>query len=359
MHKTKVAAFMAANALSGAGWDYDMTGSPDGNYHCLDSVGNNYVTVFKRTNGENDYTWFALYTLTCFGSTADAGTGRIAWTPWLHQTRMGAYSSFFARIGTSHINYYDAPDSTISGVTAICSMGNPGSLTSTASYSGPYGQSNTYFASSQNYYGFAVKDDSIVVISGYDLSAGLRFSTLSGHGFSSLFNSSDTESSILINLQPITGTGVSAWYENTTRSSVSGYGCGYSLISSQDGSVTNADILLLPIAYYTGMVQEYPFQSLTVFGPGNACFGKGVVNIELLAANMQNDSASIAPLPASSAANGNYLCVSNTSSISYLPINKRANASPSFSAYTALYVGWDPSNPDITQASAWTEYEGT
>lgn len=351
MHKTKVAAFMAANALSGAGWDYDMSGSPDGNYHCLDSVGNNYVTCFKNT-AKGAY--FAIYTLTCFGPTADAGTGRIAWTPWVKYTRMGPYASFFARIGSSHIDYFDGPSATISGVTGICSMGNPGTLSSGSSYSGSYGKEDTYFSASENYYGFAVKDSDVIVISGYSLATTLCCSILSASAFSSLFNASDTESALLVNLQPCNTTSIK---EYAVRLSNASMGCSFSLVSRSDGSVTNCNVFLIPIALYSGAVQEYPFQSLTICDDvADECYGKGVVKVELFSANMQSGSSSLVPDLMKPFANGNFLCASIASSFDYKPLNKRTNGIETVTAYTALYVGWDPSNPDITQASAWTEY---
>lgn len=363
MHETKVAAFMAANSLANAGWEYDMTGSPDGNIHCLDTVGNNYVTVFKRTNGENDYTWFALYTLAKFTwSGTNAGTVKV----WLiYEDSKSAYvgynASCFYRIGTAQISYDDNlaidPD-TKPSITPLLPMGNPGGSASDIG-SGYYPPSNTSAASSTVVYiGFALKGDDVIMFLGVD-GCGASYlccSLASGHAYLSHLNSNDTAGVFAYNLQtPVTS---ASGYEKSTRiANISTYCIDTPLCVSvkYDGVPSWPDFLgSLPLAADTSS-QNVPFQSLCVFGVPNSAgvSAKGVVRVELLA---QNENSSSSPASVySTVANGKYLTVLSSGSVlRYVSINSTAI----ISKYTAQYVGWDAANPDITQASSWILYDG-
>lgn len=364
MHKTKVAAFMAANALSGAGWDYDMTGSPDGNYHCLDSVGNNYVTVFKRTNGENDYTWFALYTLTKFTwSGTDSGAVKM----WCGTNYNGMYYGYFAssfyRIGTSSITYSDdlsAYPSSHANIIGPMPMGNTGTATTDIS-SSYYPPSNSSLKDvSTAMFGFAVKADSIVMFQGTSFNVGyISCSIASGHGFSLFANPSDTCGVFAYNTQNEETSNAS--HENESRD-VSTSDMKSDLCSAADGAtgfpVYSAKLGALFMATYSTTVQEYPFQSVAVFDVTNSttnATGKGTLNIDLLSVNFPGYNQGLVPSAYSTVANGNYLCIngiSGSNSFSAYPLNRTVAKGMN----AAMYVGWDPSNPDITQSSSWTEY---
>ena len=371
MHKTKVAAFMAANTLSGAGWDYDMTGSPDGNYHCLDAVGNNYVTVFKRTNSENDYTWFAIYTLTKFTwSGTDSGAVKLYIYANYSQMYYGYYATNFYRIGTSAISYSDtldvAPTSRIN-IIGPMPVGNVGANSSNIS-SSYYPPSNTSLKDvTLASFGYAIKGDSIIMLQGQGsgfLSSYLKCSVASGHGFSSFVNSSDSCGAFAYNTQIENNN--SSGYENAERN------VNYVYMSSALCAATNhtnaggapryvAKLSAIPLATYSSSPQEYPFQSIMVFGitdDGAKPSGKGALNIDMIAVNFPGANQGIVPSLYSTVANGNYLCVNSVTGTYYFKI-KPLNTSDDISWNAAMYVGWDPSNPDITQASAWTEYEGT
>jgi hypothetical protein len=371
MHKTKVAAFMAANALSGAGWDYDMTGSPDGNYHCLDSVGNNYVTVFKRTNGTDDYTWFAIYTLTLFTwSGTDSGAIKLYIYENYYQMYYGYYATNFYRIGTSAISYSDtldvAPTSRVN-IIGPMPVGNVGANSSGIS-SSYYPPSNTSLKDvTLASFGYAIKGDSIIMLQGHGsafLSSYLKCSVASGHGFSSFVDSSDSCGAFAYNTQIENNN--SSGYENAERN------VNYVYMSSALCAATNhtnvggapkyvAKLGAIPLATYSSSPQEYPFQSIMVFGitnDGAKPSGKGALNIDMIAVNFPGANQGIVPSLYSTVANGNYLCVNSVTGTYYFKI-KPLNTSDDISWNAAMYVGWDPSNPDITQASAWTEYEGT
>lgn len=367
MHKTKVAAFMAANTLSGAGWDYDMTGSPDGNYHCLDSVGNNYVTVFKRTNGENDYTWFALYTLTKFTwSGTDSGAVKI----WIigNYTNMyiGYYATSFYRIGTVQISYSDDLSQNPSGSqsrTGLLPMGNPGTSTSdiSSSYYPPLNTSLKDVALAS--FGYAIKGDSIIMLQGQGIAflpSYLKCSVASGHGFSTFTNPNDEYGVFAYNTQNEQPDANN--YENAGRD-VTTTNLSSPLCAAEDGSsrqvLHHANLGVLPLATYGTTVQEYPFQALTVFNILNSTTktqGKGTVSVDLLSMNFPGTNQGLEPDIYGTYANGKYLCVRKTTGTNYFQIAPLNFPTQTQRWNMALYVGWDPSNPDITQASSWTEY---
>lgn len=369
MHKTKVAAFMAANTLANAGWDYDMTGSPDGNYHCLDSVGNNYVTVFKRTNGVDDYTWFAIYTLTKFTLTG-TDTGAIKLYLYANYSNMyfGYFATNFYRIGTSAITYSDSLVTNPTGHANIIGpmpVGNTGTSTTDIS-SSYYPPSNTSLREvTLASFGYAIKGDNIIMFQGQGsafLSSYLKCSVASGHGFSSFVNPNDACGVFAYNTQKERA--VSESYENATRD-VSTSDMQSDLCCAVDGSTGlpsySAKLGALFLAIYSTSVNEYPFQSVAVFGVKNSTtnvFGKGALNIDLLSVNFPGFNQGLVPSVYSTVANGNYLCINSISGSNYFTVNP-LNLTTSQSMNAAMYVGWDPSNPDITQASAWSLYDET
>lgn len=368
MHKTKVAAFMAANALSGAGWDYDMAGSPDGNYHCLDSVGNNYVTVFKRTNGENDYTWFALYTLTKF---TWSGTDTGAVKMYLISVSVdgtnifpGYYACNFYRIGTDQISYSDSlatsPSELINSTLCI-PVGNPGGSTQdiSSSYYPPDNTSAREMGSVL--FGFALKNDDVIMFQGGSASSSsLCCSVASGHAFSSFVNPDDGKGLFAYNTQYLRSNDTDN-YESSNRDFVtdsmnSRLCCAF---NGYSGISNNATLGAVPLAYYSSAVTNYPFQSLSVYRVYNSStnsYGKGTLKLELLSISFQG-SALLVPSIYSKVANGRLLCANNMTSAGFTTYALNGNPSNyGLSLYPALYVGWDPSNPDITQSSSWTEY---
>lgn len=366
MHKTKVAAFMAANTLSGAGWDYDMTGSPDGVYHCLDAVGNNYVTVFKRQNGENDYTWFAIYTLTYATKTGtQAGTVKRSLFSGkfipnnTSSFYVGAFATAYYRIGNAQISYNDSLldlTNTNNGSTPLMPMGNTATLKSNYySDSTAYGDTLTFFVKSSNYYGFALKDSDIVMFAGFDESS-LCCSIASGKAFSYFVHSNDSNGVLAINLQ--TGGDDPAYDEQSVRAHSETVfpitACQY----ENGDTAIPAYLQCVELSSWSGLVDSYPFQSLCAFTDVS---GKGTVKVDFLSVNMPKISNQVSAI-FSTVANGNYLTVLETSSIigaSSINSAKNAAGSGGEACYRVIYVGWDPSNPDITQASAWQLYDGT
>lgn len=371
MHKTKVAAFMAANSLANAGWDYDMTGSPDGNYHCLDTVGNNYVTVFKRTNGEDDYTWFALYTLTYFTGTGASANAVKLYLNIISSDGSNIYPGYYAcnfyRIGTAQISYSDSLSSGPSALvnsTVCVPVGNPGGSNSDISSNYYPSSSSCTIGMSQVYYGFALKNDDIVMFQGGSTtSTSLCCSVASGHAFSSFTNPDDEIGIFAYNTQML-GNLTPNCYESSDRYVYSSHMhsrlC-YAF-NGHSGVQNSAKLGAIPLAYYGSAIQDYPFQSLSVYDVYNSStkvYGKGALKSELLSISFQA-ATNLVPSIYSSVANGNLLCVNNITTTGFTTY--AINGSPSnygLATYPAMYVGWDPSNPDIAQASSWQLYDET
>ena len=367
IHEAKISAFMAANSLSNAGWDYDMSGSPDGNTHCLDSVGNNYVTVFKRTNSDGDYTWFSLYTLTYY---TYLGTNTGAAKIWIINNKIGSQNYYigyrasnFYRIGTSQISYDDSLDTDPDlkkYVTPLLPMGNIGANSSdiTSSY---YPPSNTSASSASTVYtGFAIKEDNIIMFLGVGSynSSYLCCSLASGHAYSALLNDNDTATVFSINFQSqstsSSGYEISQRLTSTNSTSFLAELC---VSVRYDGTPSWPDyISCIPLADYTNTSQLCPYQSVSVLDVLNdisGIKGKGFVKVDLMAINESESSTNLTVY--STVANGNYLVVlSSPSTLKYNVIN----TSLTVDRYTSCYVGWDTSNPDITQSSSWLLYNG-
>lgn len=369
MHKTKVAAFMAANTLANAGWDYDMTGSPDGNYHCLDTVGNNYVTCFKRVVDESTTHYFCILTLTKYGGTSVTTAGYVSTNRFARGAQgsndtsttyyLGAYyASYFVRYGIAPFSYSTAATQLDDGQSYLLPVGNPG-YRSTWSGSSTNDSTLTLLAVSTNYYGFAVKGSSIITFTGPSAS-GVAVSLLSLDAFSSKFvdGNNALSNTLMINTQGI----ASSKYEKDDAYHV--YSSSIVVASCPNGSQNATDSFCFvdcdPLAFYESTnIQAYPFQSVSVktwrTDSTAKTIARGTVNVDLLAINY----------PASlltkftTFANGKYLVLDgvNESQNSPQKLFGQVSYPSGHYIYTiGVYCGWDPSNPDITQASSWTEY---
>jgi hypothetical protein len=372
MHKTKVAAFMAANALSGAGWDYDMTGSPDGNYHCLDAVGNNYVTCFKRVVDSSTMHYFAILTLTKYGGTSWTTTGyvQISNSMFARATEgapsstnyyLGAYyASSFIRYGVTQFSYLSILSQNEAGQSYVLPSANPGMPTSWT-ITGSCDGSETMFAVSTNYYGYAIKGSSIIMFGGPSMS-GVAVSMLSFDAFSSKFveTTNALADTLFINTQGVSSSSQEKnnAYHNYSSSVVVATRANSAKNRSDSFSFVTGD----PLAYYAGnSIQAYPFQAVSVKNystDSSGTIARGTVQIDLFAINYPT----VLPTKFSTVANGSLLVLDGSSESTNTPqmVLGQWYAPGDHAIYIiGMYCGWDPSNPDITQASAWTEYEGT
>lgn len=94
----------------------------------------------------------------------------------------------------------------------------------------------------------------------------------------------------------------------------------------------------IPFSAETIVCGDRDFNGISAGLNSDGILSKGTVDIDFLAANVRpGDTMS----DCEAVANGNYILVSRGTTSSYSP---------------QYYVGWDPSNPDITLDSSWIEY---
>lgn len=384
IHKTRVAAFLAANALAGSPWAVYMDGSPDGQYHALTSGTTsypfNFVTCFYCASKG---TYFAIYTMPGVNASTAANESYIVATLpntyWdgYNKRYIGCYNSCFYSIGTSPITYdraYSTFGSSQSGVSPVLPVGNIG--WNNSSQLDPAGANSYALSGTAARFGFALKDDSIVMIQGAGNNGGssssLCVSVASGHAFSSFVNSGDTCGAMCHNIQSFASGStasynyeVSSRYTNNENNSMK---IPVFMVQRANGFFDySCEYQCVPLSTYSTAISNYPFQALSVYGVTNSLTGvngKGTINVDLLAVNFPGSGQGLYTTNFSTMANGNYLTVHHAGSAtpsSGLGIScKGFNSDKSASIYDiALYVGWDPSNPDITQASAWSLYDET
>ena len=359
LHATRVAAFMAANTRANAGWEYDMTGSSDGNIHCLDAVGNNYVTCFKNTAKG---TYFALYTL-CKATNTGTDTGSVqvyndsGTFNGSTSVYLGVGCSCFYTVSKTHIAYDGKPGMNAMGIIPVGNTGTGSQLGS-----GYTNISYTYAGiSNVNVkFGFAIKGDDIIAIQSYATSSSnICISVISCSGFSSFVNANDTQGVFCLNTQKVTSSS-SSDVERTSRNYTSN-SLEMQLCISQyyNGNFYPLSQLgFTPLTRYSGNMQEYPFESLYVWGVTNSqtnVSGKGTLKVDLMAMNCPGANNDIVPTVYSTVAGGNYLTIRTLSGTNYYTFN-HVNGNSNVTNNVAIYCGWDASNPDITQESAWTEY---
>lgn len=362
MHKTRVKAFLDANALSNAGWEVDYT---DGEIafetygNCiyrLDDLGYNFVTTFK--NGDSAFFHICTYCKWKTGA-ASLAQGIIQIAPVRSYPSSAGIlaesrgSSLFCRIGTQQ----KAPNSTsILGMTELVPTGACGSYTDDS-----ISPTSTYTAASNSsfYYGFAVKGKHIITFYGNGgvPSAYAPVTVFSADAFQTVYNPDEPVryGNVLFSFS----TNVSSYGERAgSNGEQNELSTNFSYVDGNDNYL-GATWMFAP--YATGVAQPteiYPFESVSLSnvekpsGSYYKCAGRGVFPIDLIA-RMTMSGAAFRRL--STAGNGNYLTVYKNSSAMYVyPIGQASQNR--FTVNENLFVGWDPSNPDITQASAWTEY---
>jgi hypothetical protein len=353
LHATRVAAFMAANTRANAGWEYDMTGSSDGNIHCLDAVGNNYVTCFKNTAKG---TYFALYTLCkATGTGTDSGSVQVTmkenyWRGSSNLHYLGVGCSCFYTISKSHIAYDAKPGNVGCGLIPVGNTGTDSDLGSNYTT-----VSSTFAGLTNARFGFAIKGDDIIAIQSKTSSTYL--SVISGSGFSSFVNANDTQGIYCLNAQSIyTSSAYDVESDGRNSANLSMPVC---ICQNYLGNFYfMSNLGFTPLTRYFGNMQEYPFESLYVYGITNSqtnVSGKGTLKVDLMSMNCPGANNGIVPGIWSTVAGGNYLTIRSLSGSNYYTFNK-VNGTSDIANNVAIYCGWDASNPDITQESAWTEY---
>lgn len=379
IHKTRLKAFLAANALVGNTWVQDWNNgtidleSGDGMIYSLTSDGLNYVSFFKHKNQQKYYMIASLFKWACTSESSlklnypGPYTVGIYYSISYSHTKIRFRSLFhtisYERFPEDCLIYgtFNYPEKALSLV-PISSWCDGETSTYTSC---DLSSNNCYFKSGTIYFGYALRDSNILtfthtfLIQNSDFPLYVKTSLV---GFDSLNLSSPNDSAnaygICFTVDGNNGEiGVSNWTSGTLTTkceTLDDSFLPYCKNSSANTYVTNLLYLSEPSkAIYNNNVTLYPYESvvLTTYGArtqapflnADGIASKGTFNIDLLSCNASQNYNNTFDLWAP-VSNGNYLRVAN----------KRSSDKP----YTCYYVGWDASNPDLLSEGAWPEYTG-
>lgn len=379
IHKTRLKAFMAANAAASAGWSFDWSNGDEsfetyGNviYYADRTDPLNLVSFFKHGSGD-DTKYYMIASLFNWSATAVAGVVRISSSGPVLPGQYRDGNNNFWKVGYRtlfHTVSYDRfPEDCLtytannypSRAIPLIPLGGWYTPTSSVPQSYPALDTASYFKAGALYIGCVCKGLNIISFIS-NLISGSNYYKLCRNtivGFESLNLSSPNDTA---NIYGITLANNSNGYETSEVVWNSGVLSGYNetLKSNFERYVeaSNASWLALTdarSAYFNGVVTSYPFEdvTLTTFGIRTAApylnsdgiSSKGSFNIDLLSCNGTYNYTGFSQW--TPVANGNYL-----TALYY------ANVGNVLSHQTTYYIGWDSSNPDITQESAWTAYNG-
>lgn len=349
LHKCKLKAFMGSCAASGANWQfYEVNGDASfenyGNViYKLDLDGFNYASFFRY--GSDD-AYYCMLTI----SNGTLGTEvQNYYYGYKASTNNHTYlTNNLDSIGIAPITFSNVFGAMYHRLTFY-------SQDTASSSSAAY--NNTLSKSvSEHYCGYVAKGKNIISI----FSSSLSNFTIKISSFDSLTLSSPKDSSNMFSVCVTSGNSTGITQEQYVSSI-------YNIqVSGQNG---------LPYEYgaHTSNTSRYVFfnlpQKAMIINPGsnipyeNAIISaqserltggelnldgitsKGAVDIDLIAVNCFAN-ASYGINANQTCANGNYFCVKNTivSSSNYYFCN------------SSLYIGWDPSNPNISETSSWVDY---
>lgn len=379
-HKTRVKAFLSSSSSANAGWTFDPDftsgmysyGTSGNVIYSMDELGYNLVSFFKHGDGDS---YFAILTLGYYQASQNLASGCVKInTPTVFGSlsyRVGNGCTMFCKVSKTQIT----PSDVLDRVNGELYMMPCGKFLQDANYNnGPKpttweNDKYTYLGLSGSYSvhaGFAIKGINIISFMGYAAS-GLCISCFSSNAFSSVFNDGDIYTQFALNAMASTS-GVSNNERDNkfpTGSLSTEFGVYVLTINGDALSSTNNPTLVfrgvayvagnmsLPLMSYDSLVVDNIYAWDSTHNSG----GKGIVSIDFLAYNVFTRSQDL-PAAYAVVANGNYMCASNVTSTSLkpYPLNKLYTTSSGPKFFPVLYIGWDPSNPDITQESAWTEY---
>lgn len=372
VHKTRLAAFMASNALSNAGWSFDQTGGDIsfGSYgnviYSLDSVGNNYASFMKH--GTDSVAYIAI--ITAFKWDSSSSTGQID-GPW--QLRygddpfIGASNSLFHRLSRTQLTTSNL-FSSISGATPLIPLGFV--MSTAAGYSGMTPSRSYSFPSQSSFYaGYAIKDERVISFASKSVTQkAIHVSALGIGARTNIIPSSNTNDIFATSFfgAYFGGAGATSYGDcvDIDAEDPDGYQYGATFILDSRGEPQLASVSCPGFSQFvqTASPQDYPFGSVSFVSAnetGRNSIYVGSAVIDFIASNV----SPVKQMNRMQAyAGGNYLFVATSNYTQTFPYGQLAFTSyqtilsSSVSGYPALYVGWDPSNPDITQASSWSLY---
>jgi len=355
MHKCKLKAFTESCTASGAQWDFsysngDYAFGTHGNViYKLDSSGFNLVSFFRY--GTDD-AYYAIVTLSDASNSSSYALNLANRYYWYSGTTLTNDYITNDMCGISLVdmnmdNINVRPQSDMLALMSQCGT------TSSVSKSIP----------SERYYGYATKNKCVITITTDSILSGTNWFNISAIDALSLSSPDDTKN--------IFSYFVSA-SSNSSGSVPYAIGTGLIQVLNANGvprqnkafynsTNTNPGLYITPpsSAVCDSPANYIPYESASIRqlnsgianNPMNSygILSKGITQIDLLSVNNVLPHTNI--VPGYVYANGNYIClwkyVYNSSSTHMTDNNITSKI---------VYVGWDPSNPDITQESAWTAY---
>lgn len=381
IHKTRLKAFMAANTAASAGWSFDWSNGNesfeaygDVIYYADGTDPLNLVSFFKHGSGD-DTKYYMIASLFNYQLGASySGPTRINANGTFtlgYYTSSGQYK-VTTNICLFHTASYDRfpedcfkyvngggtyPSKALSlvPISQFC-------YTSSAPYMNGSFSNASYFAQNVLYLGAAIKGTNILTFTSPNLTNDsdryLRCKTTLV-GFDGMTLSSPNDSA---NIYGVTiygtvdsDTRINAWTDyadsrlnETLTDSFERY--------SVSNKYSNLVLSQPYKAIYNGSPAAYPFESVILTTNGDrstapylnndGITSKGSFGVDLLACNGTYSYSHFDTWK--TVANGNYI------------IARFKRAIPGYQAQSCVYyVGWDPSNPDITADASWTAYDGT
>lgn len=361
MHKCKLKAFTESCAASGAQWDFsysngDYAFGTHGNViYKMDSSGFNLVSFFRYGT---DNAYYAIVTL----NDASTSTGY----------SLQLLNQFYYYNGSQKRQSYLTNDMSCIGLVDL-NMANINvrptqdrlALASDTSSSLQTSGSTQYISKQvpeARHYGYVTKGKCVFSFMAYNNLSNF-YIKISAIDSLSLSSPNDTKNifSWTLGTSKLTTTSSTGLTNHTTGyfQTLKNDGVCYETVAAS-GTTYNINLFIAPaksaIAYNS--VDNIPYESATITTGvvslpsngginGDGIVTKGLTSIDMLAQNVVYPYSNINPKVAY--ANGNYL---NVYDYMYTVLDEF------FILNRFYYIGWDPSNPDITSEDAWTAYNG-
>ena len=368
LHKMKLKAFMESCTATGASWQfYETNGDASfesyGNViYKLDADGFNYASFFRYGT---DNAYYCMMTM----SDASYSSGKALFIKneyWAYVSSTSyrfQLSNNMDSIGIEPITFANMFS------TATNSMYHRLSFVTNYGYAVTSASANTLSKSLSNqYFGYAIKGKNIISISAYDITSITNtYVKISSIGSLSLASNTDTSNmfSYITSggyFNAATGNYADGIFKSNAYLQVSGSnGLPYEYASHTNGGPAPQVYIRTPYRAICVLPNSnIPFEPAVISAMSKRTTNimnsdgiptKGSVSVDLLATNIvisnetNYDMTYVNNLKP--CGNGNYLCLTKT---------RVTNSYPYWIRAGILYCGWDPSNPDITQESAWPVY---
>lgn len=365
VHRIKLRIFLDSCTLNGADWQFSET---DGDYYLdsygkvvykLDPDGFGYASFF-RYGSDNAYYCILTLSRAYYGA---SGTG----TKMQNTYEFYSGSSTLEKMAiTNHMECIGIEPISISNILSASISDHSNKLAIFDVRGNGFVTGNQQLTNFQGiYYGIAVKGKKVITIS-HSITSSVtnKAMTIRISAIDALNLSSPTDQSNMFSV-------TQKMLQDQVSSASPILGQNYAQVCKADGTRYEDDStsstysynspvigVLIPgiasqIKTSTSAVYEGATLS-TAFSRNNATHSvplnpeyiatKGKVDIDLLAVNNTYGASGLTI--GSTYANGNYLCI----------YSRDVTSSSEKEKSGAIYCGWDPSNPDITQESAWPEY---